>query len=922
MRPTNNISSRHELPVSQQIVDIRPFSAKYAEWISDKFNLMAVAIPVALMTAVMPVLGLLTLPFLLLSTFAYVSTKSVLPIRYPHDGKDEKGKPGTGILYKGEIDDKSVFEQFKEIWESDDDLRKHQLILGSTGSGKSEALKSIFFNALSWSSGFFIADGKADNKLPTDTYTMARSLGRDQDVLFLNFLLAGKTPEQVRRSRVRRTNKLNPFPAADADTIIQMGANMLPKVEGDAKNWQEKGLNLWRSAVAALCYKRDKTGMELSVSTFIDYMQLAKVEELYMEGFKEAQERGGEWSYGYVGIKAYLESGLPSYMVSKLLKKHGYGEDEAAAAGPGGARGFTQGGGGGKRGGKETEQDSMAYEQHSYRTNQLFPVLNLLDKTYGYIFRDRYSEIDMSDVTLRNRILVMLIPSLEKSAQEAENLGKLAIACLRVMMSKNLGAEIEGRHEDLLGAKATNSPYPYVVALDELAYYFSDGIAVMFAQARSLGTAMFAAAQDLEKLMEGSRAPEAGAMLANQTIKNFMRIDDAGKTAEMIQKITGKAMVAVKRNFRHGAFGFERTNDLDITEAERVSLQKLQSFGQGEGVINALGRTHFMKWFYMGKDIERHRVPKYRVNRFLQVATPTREEIIANSLAVSEVKDPYRKGQELVHKLTQRSPVDLRVSPDPMISALQAESMRIGPHVSAEERAIRLYMAARAQLLAEDEALKRQAEQADGLDEEAEEHAQSSRLSGEPNATPQSLGGAPAEEDDLLVGVLGNSTPFQRKPTEILGLDQPIGDLQAPPQSTYVMDPFEALVMTPGRGAALSRANRLQHEAGASKVLPMPGGPIVVGATDDWIALATGEAVEMIHSPRSSDDTVVGFTEETMSKIVVAEELLQSVDPPAGARHVERVVAARITPVTRPESLKDEYDVDAVLTMLEDKVVR
>src|SRR5690606_34720375 len=113
----------------------------------------------------------------------------------------------------------------------------------------------------------------------------------------------------------------------------------------------------------------------------------------------------------------------------------------------------------------------------------------------------------------------LLIPSLEKSASEAENLGKLTIACLRVMMARNLGSELEGSRAELLESKATEAPYPYVAALDELGYYFSDGIAVMFAQARSLGISMIAAAQDLEKLTEGNRAAEAGAMKGNTVNK-------------------------------------------------------------------------------------------------------------------------------------------------------------------------------------------------------------------------------------------------------------------------------------------------------------------------------------------------------------------------------------------------------------------
>lgn len=928
-----NIESRHEQSVAQQIVDARPFSDRFSEWLSERGNLLSVAVPIAVLTAAAPLIGLVTLPFLFFVTVAHLGTKSLLPIRYPHDASDDKGKRGTGILYMGEVASGSAFENFKEIWLSDDDLRKHMLIIGSTGSGKSEALKSIFYNALNWSSGFFIADGKADNKLPTDVYTMVRSNGRDADMLVLNFLLAGKTPEQVMRSRTRRTNKLNPFPSADADTIIQMGANLLPKVEGDAKNWQEKGLNLWRSVVAALCYKREKHGLELSVSTFIDYMALNKVEELYMEGYQEALSLGGEWTYGYLGIKSYLESGCPAYQVSKLLRKNGFSDgDPAARAGNAGA----------PRGGRAAgdEQESMAFEQHSYRTNQILPVLNLLDKTYGFIFRDRYSEIDMTDVTLRNRVLVMLIPSLEKSAAEAENLGKLAIACLRVMMSKNLGAEVEGTHEDLLGAKATNSPYPYIVALDELAYYFSDGIAVMFAQARSLGTCMIASAQDLEKLTEGNKGPEAGAMLANQTTKAFMRIDDTGKTAEMVQKVVGKATVAAKRRFRYGAAGYSRKSDVELIEVDRVPTQTLQKFQAGEGIVNALGRTHFMRWFYMGKDIEQHRVPYYRVNRFLQVATPALEDIIPYSLPINALTDPYRKGQNLVHKLSQQVAYELVVPEDAMIRAVGEAEMGMSAHLPAEEVAIALYVAAKQALEAEDAAATGAGtEQTIDIRQRqvprpGNEGAFAGASAVAPDAAPhpgEDLDGLQAmdqtddaDDDADLLSFLP-ATPFQRKPAEaVLGFEAP----QFSPTAARELpgeDPFEARIRAPGRTASLGnevllRGRILSKLVGAPDARDPLTGDLLV-PKDDWIGDAFIMADRVLERPLSSDNTVVGFNGETMDQVEKAEKLMRSPQPRDAARSLERVVAVKVTPQTTPESQSIDPDqIDAVFSTLGEKL--
>ncbi|MGN5477622.1 hypothetical protein ACTMU2_14035 [Cupriavidus basilensis] len=165
---------------------------------------------------------------------------------------------------------------------------------------------------------------------------------------------------------------INSFSGADADTIIQMVANLLPRAEGDDKAWQEKAITLWRAVIAAVCYKRDTKGMALSVGTIIDYLPLPKIEELYLEGYDEAQKRAGQsWSHSYVGIKNYLDSGCPAYQVEKLLKKSGRIADPAEApGGPSRPSGRAP----------SNDQDNVAYEQHAYRTGQLMRVLNLHDK--------------------------------------------------------------------------------------------------------------------------------------------------------------------------------------------------------------------------------------------------------------------------------------------------------------------------------------------------------------------------------------------------------------------------------------------------------------------------------------------------------------------------------------------------------------
>lgn len=970
------IEDRHELKVAKRVVDVRPWSTKAAEWLTEPFNLLIASVPLLAAMVLFPVFSIIPAAMIVAMVVAHRRTKPLIPLRYPAMNEEPDpvtGKKGDGILFFGNLRSSSPYEKLKEVWGSDDSARRHMLIIGSTGSGKSETLKGIFFNSLAWSSGFFIADGKADNKLPTDTFTMARSFGREDDLLFLNFLLGGKTPEQVRRSRRRRTNKLNPFSAADADTIIQMGANMLPKVEGEGKNWQEKALNLWRALVVALCYKRDTQGMDLSVATFLEYMALPKIEDLYVEGYKEAMDRGGEWSYGFIGIKSYLDTGCPAYKVDKLLAKHSLGD--AAAPGPAGRQAA----------GKQFEQDSMAYEQHSYRTTQLMPVLNLLDKTYGFIFRDKYPEIDMVDVALNDRILCMLIPSLEKSAQEAENLGKLAIAALRVMMGRNLGSEIEGKRTDLIDAKATNAPYPYVVALDELAYYFADGIAVMFAQARSLGMSMIAAAQDLEKLTEGQRASEAGAMLANQVTKIFMRIDDAKKTFEMISTILGKMKVAVRRNYELGALGWQyKAGEVDVEEVERAPLQELQNLGAGQALINAEGKTLRLSTFYVGTDLQKHASESFFVPRFLQVRQPLRHEVEVASTPRQGGSNAFEDGLQLLGVLQQtrsRNPAN-QARRSHVIDRVAERASLLAPSVSAAQRAVMLYQAAKAALLDIPQ------DQPDGIGEGSMKAGTTATRNTTPvtatpganfdpfademlgaliekgsaasmpgdlrdqqaavplSAAPLSSGAtpwpAPAQPDasdplaagDDLLSFLDVGQTFRRKPTEQIhkpgSTDQGRAPSTVHPGLTKE-DPIQAL-LAGGRFLTLPVVGSSDVAVGAPEkdgdVGVSPAELLAAGLADrpepaghqqvsslaeaQWIEAALENARRISGAPPTPQEkTAVGFTDLALERARDCEDALGSPNPQQSAQRLESVVSAGVTPVTVPETPLDDAALDA-----------
>ena len=111
---------------------------------------------------------------------------------------------------------------------------------------------------------------------------------------------------------------------------------------------------------------------------------------------------------------------------------------------------------------RKGQQVSQVFEQHGYITMQLTRVFTSLADTYGHILRTDLAEVDLKDTVLNRRILVVLLPALEKSPDELSNLGKVVIASMRSMMAAGLGDAVEGDYRDLIVSKPTNADTPFL----------------------------------------------------------------------------------------------------------------------------------------------------------------------------------------------------------------------------------------------------------------------------------------------------------------------------------------------------------------------------------------------------------------------------------------------------------------------------
>lgn len=543
--------------------------------------------------------------------YRWMADRRRLPLRMPQHAKRRDpgfpdpgtGKPRTaaGIMYVGNDRDTN-----EEIWVSNDDARQHILYLGTTGAGKTEGQKALVSNALTWGSGFIYVDGKADTKLWADIYAMVRRFGRDDDIRILNYITGNS-------DKAALSNTLNPFAFGSARAVIELIVSLMPEAGSDPM-WQERAIGLVNAVVPVLVWLRDNKGLLLDAGTIRAAFPLPEVIKLSRRPDIPVHVRKP--------MNDYLQD-LPGY-TSDAFDDNG----EAAPPPPG----------------KQAPDLSTVREQHNFLTMQLTRALGALNDDYGYIFRTQLAEIDMRDVVLNRRILVVLLPALEVSPPSLANLGKIIVANLKGMMAATLGSAVEGEWEEAIDNKPTNSPSPFMGLFDEAGYYIVEGFGVMFAQARSLGFSLTVGAQDVAALKKRI-AEEADSVIGNCNLQLWGRLTDPMGTRDLFEKSVGEVMMAEVAGYSAtvGNMGPNYTDRLDATMQRRVRAEWLDVRGQTEGKVHLTFLDRLIKANMYYAPIKK--VKWLRVGRFLQVgahAAPPEAQALSKEVAAlcGKLRDP------------------------------------------------------------------------------------------------------------------------------------------------------------------------------------------------------------------------------------------------------------------------------------------
>ena len=486
----------------------------------------------------------------------------------PLPGRSGFARP-EGIFFLG-----NRLQDKQELWLKAKDILTHCLLFGTTGSGKTETLVSLSYNALATASGLFYIDPKASPKLAVQIWQMARFLGRDDDFRVLNYGTSGKVKGKSPR---RLSNTNNPFTFGSAEALTQLLVSLMPASDGANSIFADKAQALISGVMYALVDLRDKGLLKLSTSIIRDSLALEKCVALALHPELDEESRAS--------IQAALATS--GWIAGRDLK----------------------------------EQPESFTEQFGYAQSYFGKALSSLTDTYSHIYGAEDGEVDFSDAIMQRRILVVLLPSLEKAPAELASLGKISLSAIRNACAVGLGAHIEGDAADVLEALPTDTIGigPYLCIVDEYAAIVTPGFEVVLTQGRGLGIAAIVASQDYAGILEADKKG-AQQMVANTCLKVFMRMQDAEKTWELIRGQAGQSTVLRTSGFNINeqiSSDYRDANSTTVEQEDRVVLRDLQEQIEGEAHFVFSGQIVRGDMFFANPSLKKAQL---RVPQLLQLS--------------------------------------------------------------------------------------------------------------------------------------------------------------------------------------------------------------------------------------------------------------------------------------------------------------
>ena len=572
-----------------------------------------------------------------------------LPLRLPLEAKQkDPGDPlpgGTLRMARGSIYLGTCRETGEEVWLAQEDMLRHMLLLGTTGSGKTATLLGIAANMMAAGGGVIFSDAKGSTELYFRMHGLARRMGRDDDVLVMNFQTS-----QEELPGEKRSNSLNLFQGRSADTLLQIFLSLLPGQQGEGSNsvFAARAEGLMAAVLPPLAWLRDNEQWTLSLSLLSDCLTMDGVFGLSCIRKIPETEIAGLHAYveSLAGMNGQLKPGgqptprrpedvpIPPatwLQALRVAEELALRSRDLARAG----REFKR-----RSGWMVPEQPA---NQHGYASMYFTRPVQSLAVTYADLYDSPWGEIRLEDVISNRRILTIVLPVMEKSPAELRGLAKLVLSSIRSAVALGLGVRAEGTRAEAIDNLPTRSETVALVICDEYAYQLTEGFAAVAAQARSLHVGVIFAGQDLAGIRRAGKE-EAGQVIANTLSKVVMRLAEPDDTADLAVKLGGKMYARMKTG----------AGTPEYREVDRINPLDLAAQIEGEAHILFGNQVVRANMFYPGDTTS----DLMMMRRFINV--PSTSDLVAIRDRVRqarEEKENKKRSEELMREVSSPSEV-------------------------------------------------------------------------------------------------------------------------------------------------------------------------------------------------------------------------------------------------------------------------
>ena len=595
----------------QSLRDIRPFTTRLSEGLRSSAAGVVLAVAAGV-TFFEPAVLDLTVPLSMLYAVWVLTRPVKLPMRKPRSagGTDagnpmpgtRKAKPANGTKFLGW----SVAGH--ELWITPEDERQHMTVPGTTGAGKTATFLSLLTNALARGSGFVLVDGKGDRDLFGKVMGLARRFGREDDVRVLNLMVASGT---------RDSHTFNPFSIGNADAIRELLASQLGEQAQNDSNgvFRERAVALVGTIAPVLVWLRDVKGLSLNIEVIRFSIELRWIWKLAKEKIVLIRDPA-TGTLSNLDVSGEIPEDIVWPLLSYLGELPGFDPDLPL----------------------DRQKGDEPSKQHGFAQFYFTAMFTQLAVSLGHIFRVESGDIDMRDVVLNRRILVVILPALENSDATLAALGKLVVAALRGMMAQLLGAALEGEYTEK--DKPGMGPSPFPIVLDELAYYATSGLDRMLAMGRGLNISFMLGFQEIAGLW-ARLGEKTASLLGNANLTIAMRQAESGRTREWLQKAAGETFVTQASSYIGSDDGnYREARTAEVRPISRVDWNDLTSLIEGEAIILFGGRRIYATLFHAVIDDSGLK----RVGRTLMLREPDARALRARFALVDEMAERIEQG--------------------------------------------------------------------------------------------------------------------------------------------------------------------------------------------------------------------------------------------------------------------------------------